>query len=1095
MSKLINVTRSLMLGASLLLSLAGCGGGGNDGATERPPHDSSVGSVSGRVVDAQSGQAIAGAEVKIGDQRTTTDADGKYSLKTVTFGPQRVVQFSKAEYASNFATVRVDIDGNTVADRTLARVGVRQEVSAADGGVVTMAGSPAMVTLPAAGIVRTGGAAYTGPVMVEMTPIDPGVNPLNMPGNFRAENEAVPIESMGALQVELRDSTGALLNLAPGKTATIRIPVPAGAASPPLTMPLYYFKESTGLWVREGAATLAGSAPNQYYEGTVSHFTVWNADMPMDTIYIHGCVVNASNQPRYATVTTDGIDYFGAAQEQTGQDGKFKIAARRNSKVQVSALVGDEVGSVYVTTGDSDIVLPSCIEVGAKPPVIVQQPVALTIAPGFIATLEVVAENAAQYTWYRNGTVVYAGGRSLTLFGTAGVAGTYHVVVSNAHGSVTSTSVSVTVAMPSAPPVISQQPADVHVVTGTAPTFSVVAAGDALTYQWLRDGVEIAGAQGPELTLPAALAGDNGAVFSVRVNNAAGAVTSAGARLVVAAEAVMPAITQHPGNVTAAVGQNASFAVSASGTGPLSYQWLREGVAIAGAVDATYQTGALTQADHGVKFSVRVSNAKGTVTSNAATVSISQGSGVSGLHLAFGYGSPVNNQLAYGAVPAAGGTAVPLHPAGQGELAGYLIQGQISNGLASDFYARSMLFWKNGTLIRRDLSGPNGLPPEVRLSTITSANACGLSNGSDDVQMGNDAVNALQSWLVVQKRGPDSACNTDDDQYFAVRANMGAADAPLQVSRPVATIHSAQGALTGWLVRNGMQMQRVNADFSNPVNLFTLPADDAEFMSGAELSNTAVFSAGDGVFAVDLNAAAPAALTRLATVAADETLSELQQANPREIVFALRGTTQTRLLRYTIATGTTQAIGTVGGLGDIAIVTPTRVLARSSQGGLLSFPLAGGAPTELAGSASMLSSLFIHAGGERIWQEANGSVVSINSDGTGLQTLSGSKLAGCVLKPQTAIWSSWPECDAIMVVSGTSLRSYDAQSGAARITYGNVQVPNGQLNSFFYFSPLTAWGQAGILTQVVSNSDYSQATMLSYLLKTDQAGVTQVVVQ
>jgi hypothetical protein len=1095
MSKLINVTRGLLLGASLLLSLAGCGGGGKDGGSEPPPHDSVVGTVSGRVTDAQSGQAVAGVEVKIGDQRTTTDANGKYVLKAVGFGAQRVAQFSKAEYASNFATIQVDINRATVADRTLARIGVRKEVSAADGGVVTMAGSPAMVQLPAAGIVRAGGAAYTGPVMVEMTPIDPGVNPLNMPGNFRAENEPVPIESMGALQVELRDSAGALLNLAPGKTATIRIPVPAGAASPPLTMPLYYFKEASGLWVREGAATLAGSAPNQYYEGTVSHFTVWNADMPMDTIYIHGCVVNPANQPRSATVTTDGIDYFGSAMEQTDQSGKFRIAARRNSKVQVSALIGDEVGSVIVTTGASDVFLPSCIVVGDKPPVIVQQPVALSIAPGFIGTLEVVAENAAQYTWYRNGTVVFAGSRSMTVFGTAGTAGTYHVVVSNAHGSVTSASVTVTVTAPASPPVIAVQPADVNVVAGTAPSFAVMAGGESLTYQWMRNGVDIAGAQGPELTLPPATMADDGAVFSVRVANAAGTVTSAGARLVVAAEAVMPAITQQPANVSAAVGQNASFTVAASGTGPLAYQWLRDGVVIAGAVQATYQTPALTQADHGIKFSVRVSNARGTVTSNAATVSISQGSSVTGLHLPFGYGSLVNNQIAFGAVPAAGGTAVPLHPAGQGELAGMLVQGQISNGLASNFYVRSLLFWKNGTLIRRDLSGPNGLPPEARLSTITSANACGLNGGGDDVQMGNDAVDAMLSWLIVHKQGADGACNTGDDQYFAVRANMSAADAPLQVSRPVAPIHSAQGALTGWLVRTGLQMQRVNADFSGAVNLFTLPDDDAEFMSGSELSNTAVFSAGDGVYAVDLTAAAPAAITRLATLAADETLSELEQVNQRDIVFAVHGTSQTRLLRYTLATRTTQPIGTVNGMGDIVIVTPTRVLARNAQSGLLSFPIGGGAPVEIPGAASLMGSLFTHAGGERIWHEVNGSVVSVNSDGTGAQTIAGSRLAGCVLKPQTAIWSTWPECDAVMVVTGSALRSHDAQSGAARITYGNVQVPNAQLNSFFYFSSLTAWGQAGILTQVVSNADNSQATMLSYLLKTDQAGLTQVVVQ
>lgn len=1094
MSKLVNVSRALMLGATLMLSLAGCGGGGKDAGAEPPAHDSVVGTLSGRVADAQTGQPLAGVEVKVGGLRASTDASGKYSIASVPFGRNVVAQFSKPEYASNFATLDVSIDKNSVADRTLARIAVRKDVSAAAGGVVTMAGSPAQVELPAAALVNASGAAYTGTVTVEMTPIDPGASPLNMPGNFRAQGESVPIESMGALQVELRDSTGAMLNLAPGKTAAIRIPVPAGASSPPLTMPLYYFKESTGLWVREGVARLAGSAPHQYYEGTVSHFTVWNADMPMDTIYINGCVVNGSSQPRYATVSTEGLTYFGSSSVQTEANGTFRVAARRNSRVQVLARAADDVGSVTVTTGAADLTLPSCIVAGSAAPVIVQQPASVNIAPNFPGTLQVVADNAVQYTWYRNGVVLPNYGNTLHLVGAAGAAGNYHVVVTNAHGSVTSATVTVTVGAPTVAPGITAQPAGASVLAGDAAAFAVAATGEALRYQWLRNGEDMPGAEGPQLFLGAVSAADDGTLFSVRIYNSVGTVTSDSARLTVAPEPVAPSISQQPASVSAAVGQNATFAVVAAGTGPMSYQWLKNGVAIAGAVGATYRTPVLALTDNAAQFSVRVTNAKGSVTSTAAVLTVSQASSVPGLHLGFAYGAPVNDRLAYAAVPVGGGAAVPLQPAGQSSMVAMLVQGEISNGMASNFFARSLLFWKNGSLVRRDMSGTAGLPAEVSVSTATSANGCNTQNeGPDSVVAGNDAVNALRSWVVLQKPGADGQCYNDDDQYLAVRADMSATDAPLQVTRPELPIHSAQGALTGWLVRNGLLMQRVNADFTSPVTLFTLPSAEATFLPGADLGSIAMFSAGDAVYAVDLASAAPAALTRVATLAEGEVLSDVEQANEREIVVGIRGSTHIRLLRYTIASGATQAIGTHTGAVGLTIVTPTRALLRDGSGALVSFPIAGGAPTQIPAGSLFVASWFVHAGGERIWHEVNGSLESVNSDGTDRQALNGARLAGCVLKPQTPVWASRPDCDAIMAVAGGTLRSYDAQSGAARLTYGTVVVPGAQQTTGFFMNSLTAWGQAGVLTQLVATANFSQVTYVNYLIKTDQAGLTQIV--
>jgi glucose/arabinose dehydrogenase len=80
-----------------------------------------------------------------------------------------------------------------------------------------------------------------------------------------------------------------------------------------------------------------------------------------------------------------------------------------------------------------------------------------------------------------------------------------------------------------------------------------------------------------------------------------------------------PSITAQPANRTVAVGQSATFSVSATGSQPLSYQWQRGTTNITGATSASYTLTAAA-ADNGASFRVVVNNAFGTVTSNSATL-------------------------------------------------------------------------------------------------------------------------------------------------------------------------------------------------------------------------------------------------------------------------------------------------------------------------------------------------------------------------------------------------------------------------------------------------------------------------------------------
>jgi Immunoglobulin domain len=87
-------------------------------------------------------------------------------------------------------------------------------------------------------------------------------------------------------------------------------------------------------------------------------------------------------------------------------------------------------------------------------------------------------------------------------------------------------------------PTISAQPSDQTVTAGQSVTFTVTASGTApLSFQWRRDGAEVAGATAGSYSLNSTATSDSGAKFSVIVSNSAGSITSSAAMLTVTAPA------------------------------------------------------------------------------------------------------------------------------------------------------------------------------------------------------------------------------------------------------------------------------------------------------------------------------------------------------------------------------------------------------------------------------------------------------------------------------------------------------------------------------------------------------------------------------
>ncbi len=285
-------------------------------------------------------------------------------------------------------------------------------------------------------------------------------------------------------------------------------------------------------------------------------------------------------------------------------------------------------------------------------PTITQQPANASITAGQTATFNVVATAPAPFLTYQwqqagAGATAFADipGATAAAYTTpaaviADNGNRYRVKVCTRGGTPTvdtcvfSSEAVLTVAPAATPPAFTTQPQSMSVVVGQTASFTAVATGTpAPTVRWYRDtasnpvGSPCAGGTGPTTctyTTPPVTLADNGArFFAIASNGAAPDATSATATLTVTAAATPPVIpANEPADITVTVGQSATFSVNATGTAPLSYQWQRNGVNIAGANAASYTLANAQLSDNGARFRVIVSNGQGNVTSREATLTV-----------------------------------------------------------------------------------------------------------------------------------------------------------------------------------------------------------------------------------------------------------------------------------------------------------------------------------------------------------------------------------------------------------------------------------------------------------------------------------------
>jgi formylglycine-generating enzyme required for sulfatase activity len=381
-------------------------------------------------------------------------------------------------------------------------------------------------------------------------------------------------------------------------------------------------------WKKNGASISGATA------ATLTLNNVQGADTASYTVVVTGLGSVTSNA---ATLTVDGplritVQPVSQAVVQGGSTSFLAVAASSetiyyqwykgatpisgatSSTLSLSNVAKADEGSYRCFVSDADeLILSSTAALTVNvPATVATQPIGQTAVQGNSVSFSVVAAGTGPFTYqWRLGGVNISGATAAT-YTIASVlanqAGLYSCVVTNAYGSATSADASLVV---NVPPSIGTQPGSQTVLQGANASFSVTATGTTpFTYQWKKDGSAVGGATSATYAI-SSVQGSQAGSYTCVVTNVAGSATSSAAVLTVN---VPPTVVTPPVNASVNAGSGASFSVTAAGSTPATYQWKKNGVAIAGATATTMSLSAVGIVEEGI-YSCVITNAYGTVES------------------------------------------------------------------------------------------------------------------------------------------------------------------------------------------------------------------------------------------------------------------------------------------------------------------------------------------------------------------------------------------------------------------------------------------------------------------------------------------------
>lgn len=305
------------------------------------------GSISGIVTNEL---ALPESDVLVSHNGTTvkTDKNGVFILKDQLLNKAGAqIKFMKQGYYTIHKSV-IPIKNKLVSTKVqLVPRKLTKVINSATGGVAITNGA-AQVALQSNSVIDASGKIYNGPIQVYSYWMDPTKENtfIEMPGNLTGRNldgKEVVLQTLGMMTVELEDQSGNPLNIAPDKTAELKIPIAASLDSKAkTTIPMWYYDATKGGWIEDGISTRAGL----FYVSKVSHFTYWNWDFSFPLINLKFRIVDLTNRPLgqvYLDVVDEVSGQHGSG--ETNPDGTFE------GKIPASS-------SFTMTIGDRNCVTP-----------------------------------------------------------------------------------------------------------------------------------------------------------------------------------------------------------------------------------------------------------------------------------------------------------------------------------------------------------------------------------------------------------------------------------------------------------------------------------------------------------------------------------------------------------------------------------------------------------------------------------------------------------------------------------------------------------------------------------------------------------------
>ncbi|MEK6959465.1 MAG: hypothetical protein AABW59_05485, partial [archaeon] len=230
---------------------------------------------------------IEGVEVTVSDLNVITDEYGHYSF-ALDAADQQIISFSKKGFVPTHKLLDTPYNGVFAVDALMFEEEAFQKVDDSKDINVEMSGA-GLATGPDSFIVKSDGAKPSS-VNISITPFDPTdeIQIKAFPGEFsgtRLDGTTTGLETFGFAKLQVKDDEGNKLDLAPGKTADLKIPIADSEKdSSPDTIPLWYFDENQGTWIERGAATKICTDSECYYEGKIDTVaSYWNCDQAEET--------------------------------------------------------------------------------------------------------------------------------------------------------------------------------------------------------------------------------------------------------------------------------------------------------------------------------------------------------------------------------------------------------------------------------------------------------------------------------------------------------------------------------------------------------------------------------------------------------------------------------------------------------------------------------------------------------------------------------------------------------------------------------------------------------------------------------------------